>query len=237
VGAPSAQHIRAVGFDIDHTLCIDNKLERVALLHLLERVCIDGGYPLGSVAEESDRIDALLALTRAGNGSIDEAVRRFVGERGVASSDLYVEGFKRMAVAMAESFVVPDPQARPLLTALERAGVAIGVLSNGWNPLQVAKARRVGFGGTVLASADLDVAKPHPAAFAALSRELGFEPAQCLYVGDDPRTDVIGALRAGFQAVWLDHEGKSYPTDLPPPTHVVHSLEAVLALAAGEAGN
>ena len=226
----------AVGFDIDHTLCIDNKLERVAFLHLLDRVIEEGGIALGSLAQESDHIDELLVFARGGDGTIEEAVRRFVRERGVEPTDEHIAGFKRMALAMADSFIVPDPRARKTLEALQQRGTRVAVLSNGWNPLQIAKARLAGFGGTVLASADLGVQKPNPAAFAALAQELGTDPARCLYVGDDPRADVGGALGAGFQAVWLDHEGKKYPSDLPPPTHVVGSLEEVLALVAAEAG-
>ncbi len=226
----------AVGFDIDHTLCIDNKLERVAFLHLLDRVIDEGGIARGSLAQESDHIDELLVLARSGNGTIEEAVRRFVRERGVEPADEHVAGFKRMALAMADSFIVPDPHARKTIEALQQRGIRVAVLSNGWNPLQISKARLAGFGGAVLASADLGVQKPNPAAFAALAQELGTDPARCLYVGDDPRADVGGALGAGFQAVWLDHEGKKYPSDLPPPTHVVGSLEEVLALVAAEAG-
>ena len=157
----------AVGFDIDHTLCIDNKLERVAFLHLLDRLVDDGGTARGTLAQESDHIDELLAFARGGGSTIEEAVRRFVGERDVEPRDEYVEGFKRMALAMVESFIVPDPQARPTLAALAQRGVPVAVLSNGWNPLQIAKARRAGFGGTVIASADLGVQKPDPAAFGA----------------------------------------------------------------------
>jgi len=226
----------AVGFDIDHTLCIDNKLERVAFLHLLGRVIDDGGVSLGSLAQETEHIDALLVYARGGGGTIEDAVRRFVSERGVTPTEAHVEGFKHVALSMAESFIVPDPRARPTISALEREGVPVAVLSNGWNPLQVAKARLAGFGGRVIASADLGVQKPNRAAFEALARELRAEPARCFYVGDDPRSDVAGALGAGFQAVWLDHEGKNYPPDLPPPTHVIHSLEEVLTLVAAEAG-
>ena len=226
----------AIGFDIDHTLCIDNKLERVAFLHLLDRVIDEGGDALGTLAQETEHIDELLVFARGGGGSIEEAVRRFVLQRGVTPTQEHVEGFKRVALAMAESFIVPDPHARTTIAALERMGIPVAVLSNGWNPLQVAKARRAGFGGRVIASADLGVQKPNPAAFAALANELGVEPARCFYVGDDPRADVGGALGAGFRAVWLDQEGKSYPPDLPPPTYVVHRLAEVLSLVATEAG-
>jgi HAD superfamily hydrolase (TIGR01549 family) len=225
----------AVGFDIDHTLCIDNKLERVAFLHLLDDLVEHGGIARGSLAQESDHIDELLVFARSGGGSIEEAVRRFVRERGIEPTEEHVASFKRTALAMADSFIIPDPHARSTIEGLGRIGVPVAILSNGWNPLQIAKARLAGFNGTVLASADLGIQKPAPAAFAALAKELRTDPARSFYVGDDPWADISGALGAGFRAVWLDHEGKKYPTDLPPPTFVVHSLEEVLALVAAEA--
>jgi len=52
--------IAGVGFDFDHTLGIDNKLERVAFLQLLAPIRDDGGAPLGSLFQESAAIDKLL---------------------------------------------------------------------------------------------------------------------------------------------------------------------------------
>lgn len=224
-----------VGFDIDHTLCIDNKLERVAFLHLLEQIGTEGGAALGSLAEETENIDRLLAFQRSGGCTIDEAVKRFVEERGAGAHERFCTGFRRMAKALAETFIVPDPDAKATIDELARSGVALGVLSNGWNPLQVTKARRAGFTGKVLASGDLGVQKPHPAAFRALADELGLEPERCFYVGDDPAGDIGGALKAGFRAVWIDNEGKTYPSDLPRPTHVVHSLRELIPLVSAVA--
>lgn len=225
-----------VGFDIDHTLCIDNKLERVAFLHVLEHIAEGGGHALGSLAQETENIDALLAYQRSGACSIEQAVQRFVEERGATDPEgRFSEGFRRMALAMSETFIVPDPDAKTTIDELTRAGVALGVLSNGWNPLQILKARRAGFTGKVLASADLGVLKPHPDAFRALAGMLGVPPERCFYVGDDPRIDIGGALAAGFRAVWIDNEGKTYPPDLPEPTHVVHSLRELIPLVSAVA--
>jgi HAD superfamily hydrolase (TIGR01509 family) len=224
-----------VGFDIDHTLCIDNKLERVAFLHLLEHIGAEGGHALGSLAEETENIDRLLAFQRGGGCSIEEAVDRFVSERGAVPSGHFIEGFRRMALSMAETFIVPDPDAKATLDDLTAGGVEIAVLSNGWNPLQIVKARRAGFAGKVLASGDLGVQKPNPVAFEVLAKELGLAPERCLYVGDAPEIDIPGALEAGFRAVWIDNEGKTYPPDLPRPTHVVHSLRELIPLVSAVA--
>jgi HAD superfamily hydrolase (TIGR01509 family) len=222
-----------VGFDLDHTLAIDNKLERVAFLHLLEFLLERGGRTMGTLAEESDRIDDLLAHQRAGAFSIDDAVRRFVIERGVVASDVYVERFRALALEMAPAFVIPLPGAKRTIEALRERGVAVAVLSNGWNPLQEIKARRAGFDGPVLASAEIGTQKPDSRAFAALLEVLGTEPAATWYVGDDPYGDVEGAARAGLNAVWIDAEGKKYPPDLQPPPRSIRALEELLALVPG----
>jgi HAD superfamily hydrolase (TIGR01509 family) len=224
------QPAAGVGFDIDHTLAIDNKLERVAFLHLLEFLLDRGGRTLGTLAYESDRIDELLALQRSGAFSIDDAVRRFTSERGVDPSDLYVERFRALALEMAPAFVVPLPGAKATIDALRERGVAVAVLSNGWNPLQDIKAKRAGFEGTVLASADIGAQKPDPRTFAALLAALGTAPSHTWFVGDDPRGDVQGACDAGLNAVWIDAEGKKYPADLPPPPATIGALDEILPL-------
>lgn len=219
-----------VGFDIDHTLCIDNKLERVAFLHLLERITADGGRALGSLAEETEAIDALLAEQRGGAYSIEEAVARFARERGVERCDDYPEAFKTMVLRMVDAFVVPAPDARAAIAELRRREIPAAILSNGWNPLQIAKGRRAGFNGTVLASGTLGVQKPDGAAFGALIEALGVEAERCYYIGDDPAADVEGAIGAGLKAVWLDNEGKSYPPDAPAPHAIVASLTEFLSI-------
>jgi putative hydrolase of the HAD superfamily len=222
--------IRAVGFDFDHTLGIDNKLERVAFLRLLDAACEQGGYCIGTLAEEIVRIDELLAKQRSGAFTIEEAVRQFMRERGIARPNAYVDEYKRMAVDMVRSFVVPEPGAPDMLAELARRGIPCAILTNGWSPLQQHKAQRVKFPGRVIVSSDLGIQKPERAAFEALTRVLGASPAETAYVGDTPASDVAGAIRAGMHGIWFDAEGVSYPPDLPPPTATIHRLAELTAL-------
>jgi len=220
-----------VGFDIDHTIAIDNKLERVALLRLLEQVVEAGGHSIGSLEEEIVRIDDLLARQRRGQFTIDAAVEHFVRERGIAEGvAAYAVRFRSMTLDMAGEFVVPRTDARSAFAALRERGVRMAVLSNGWNPLQTFKARRAGFEGTVLASAEIGVQKPDSRAFAALTAQLQTPPAQTWYVGDDPRADVEGARDAGLRAVWLNADRAKFPDDLAAPEFAVESLGALIEL-------
>lgn len=213
-----------MGFDFDHTLGIDNKLERVAFLRLLDEACEQGGHCIGTLAEEIVRIDDMLAKQRSGAFTIEEAVRRFMSERGVADPRPYVAQYKRMAVEMVRSFVIPQPGVAQMLSELRRREIAYAILTNGWSPLQQHKAERVHFDGPVIVSSDLGIQKPEPGAFEALSRTLGVAPEEIAFVGDTPSSDVAGSIRAGMQGVWFDAEGVEYPAELPPAVMVIHSL-------------
>lgn len=230
VPSGSPRRVRAVGFDFDHTLGIDNKLERVAFLRLLDAACERGGHCIGTLAEEIDRIDDLLAKQRSGAFTIEEAVRRFMRERGVTHPEEFVDGYKRMAVDMVRAFVIPQPGVREMLAELRARGIPVAILTNGWSPLQQHKAQRVQFEGPVIVSADLGIQKPEPQAFAALAAALNADPQEIAFVGDTPSSDVAGAIRAGMQGIWFDADGVAYPPDLPPAGAVIHSLAELSTL-------
>ena len=219
-----------IGFDLDHTLAIDNRLERVAFLRLLEVVLAEGGRSLGTLSDEIDSIDDLLTHQRRGEFSIDDAVRGFVEARGVRARPSLVEWFRNTAVAMVDDVVVPLPGVRRTLGALRERGAALAVLTNGWNPMQRRKAERAGFIGPILVSSELGVQKPAADSFEALLRALGTPPQQSWYVGDDPRGDVAGAQAVGMRTVWIDWERKEYPADIKPPERTIHSFEELLEL-------
>ncbi|HEX5275442.1 MAG TPA: HAD family hydrolase [Candidatus Rubrimentiphilum sp.] len=222
--------VSALGFDIDHTLGVDNKLERVVFLRLLDAICAGGGTYLGTLTQESARIDDLLAQQRAGSFSIGQAVERFAAEHGAQAPAAYVDRYKRMALESVPEFFVPLPDARAVVAELQRRGVACAILSNGWSPLQQEKASRLDFSGPVLVSELIGTQKPQRKAFAALARALETEPASVAFVGDNPRDDVAAAMSAGMRGIWLDAEDVTYPPELAAPSAVIHRLTELLTL-------
>lgn len=225
-----AKRITAIGFDFDHTLGIDNKLERVAFLRLLDEACRIGGRCIGTLAQEIEAIDALLVKQRSGAFTIEEAVQRFMRERGAPDPASFVEDYKRMAVEMVAAFVIPQPQAGAMLEELRAREIACAILTNGWSPLQQHKAARVGFEGAVVVSSDIGAQKPQAAAFHALAQALHKPPHEIAYVGDSPAADVAGAIDAGMHGIWFDAEELEYPGNLLPPSAIIHSLAELPAL-------
>ena len=225
-----AVKISAIGFDFDHTLGIDNKLERVAFLRLLDAVCAQGGRYVGTLAQEIERIDVLLAKQRSGACTIEDAVESFVREHGCSNSREFPDRYKDLAMEMVAAFVIPQPGVRETLAVLRARNLPYAILTNGWSPLQQRKAARVHFEGPLVVSADIGVQKPEAAAFAALARVLGAPANEIAFVGDTPASDVGGALSAGMFGIWFDAEDVKYPKDVPAPSAVIHSLAELLAL-------
>lgn len=216
---------QALGFDFDHTLGVDNKLERVAFLRLLEPIDAAGGNSAASLTQEAANVDALLAAQRSGAFSIEEAVDRFVRGHGLSPDPLWVERYKENALDSVDAFVVPMPGWFRLRAAMREIKLPYALLTNGWNPLQKRKAGRIDFDGPVIASADIGSQKPSATAFEKLSEVLGIPAEGIWYVGDNPVADVAGSIAAGMRGIWLDAEGERYPAASIPPSEVIHSLD------------
>lgn len=227
--------VRGIGFDLDHTLAIDNRLERVAFLRLLEVVLQRGGTTIGTLQDEIEAIDRLLSLQRHGDFSIEQAVEIFVTQRGLEWNESYVETFRSTALGMVDEFVIPLPGVKPTIKALAERGIELAVLTNGWSPLQQRKAEAAGFRGPILVSSEIGERKPSPAAFEQLLEALGTPPSETWYVGDDPQGDVAGAQGAGISPVWINWEHQTYPDALPPPRHTITAFNELLRLVPRQA--
>ena len=83
------------------------------------------------------------------------------------------------------------------------------------------------FAGHVTAIA-AGAAKPDARIYAALLEMAGVEAAQVLHIGDDPLADVIGATRAGMQAVWLNRDGREWPAAFAAPPRTVSTLAEIM---------
>jgi putative hydrolase of the HAD superfamily len=71
---------------------------------------------------------------------------------------------------------------------------------------------RTFFAATIY-SMDIGHAKPRPEIFAAAVETLGVAPQEIIHVGDNERTDVRGALAAGFRAIRLDVVRQGGPSE------------------------
>ncbi|MCF7553163.1 HAD family hydrolase [Pseudonocardia sp. WMMC193] len=117
-----------------------------------------------------------------------------------------------------------DPEAAPMLAALQERGIKLGVLSSTmwpgeWHEEWLRRDGVLHYFDGVTWSSDLEFTKPHPTAFeAALAAVGATDPARCVYVGDRPYDDISGAKGIGMRAVLVPHS--DIPVDQQVPVDV-----------------
>jgi putative hydrolase of the HAD superfamily len=123
----------------------------------------------------------------------------------------------------------PETGASDALRAVKAAGLVAGVISNSNGMIRsiLTDAGLVGHLDVVIDSGVVGVEKPDPRIFALALGEAGVAAEEALYVGDLYSVDVLGARRAGLEAILLDPRGLWGPRDCLRAA----SLAAAVALA------
>jgi putative hydrolase of the HAD superfamily len=105
-------------------------------------------------------------------------------------------------------FVFPD--VIPALDAMQASGLRLAVVSNwGWHAPELLQTLELARHFEVMSiSARVGYQKPHAAIFEHALDLLDIGPEQAIHVGDDPEADVLGARRAGIEAVLIDRRGR-----------------------------
>ena len=121
-----------------------------------------------------------------------------------------------------------------VLQQLRRRGYQLGIITNGSSESQRAKlngANLISHFDVILISEEEKVKKPDPEIFLLAAAKLNVNPQECIFVGDNPEVDIIGALQVGMQTVWR----KGYlpwPDQLSiAPEHTIDELAQLLAIS------
>ena len=118
------------------------------------------------------------------------------------------------------------PGVKRTLDALRARGCGVYLLSNAQRMFTLPELERLGIADAfdaVYISSDYGVAKPDAAFLEALLSEQGLRREDCLFVGNDPATDLEIAARCGMDAVLLDNYGLARSGD-----RVIHRIEELL---------
>lgn len=122
------------------------------------------------------------------------------------------------------------PGAIGIVDSLRRHGLRIGILSNGFKQVQYGKLSSTGLMpivDCVVLSDEIDINKPDPRIFDFACRKAGTSPDRCLMIGDNPSTDIIGAINARWKALWFNPDMDPEPealSNFPRPVPQIHSL-------------
>ena len=199
--------IKGVVFDLDHTLFDRYGTLRAVLPEMYSRM-------RDSIPEnlsQEDFIEGLIAgekqhIYHGWDYTADRLVEMGIFNEGTKGADVWRCLFTYCWPLAAVKY----PFTEPTLIRLKEMGLKLGIITNGEHDLQWNKLRLLNFDylfDEIVISGDVGVQKPETKPFEVMSKKLGIEPQNLLYVGDNPLNDVEGSRKAGYTPVWVKTNG------------------------------
>ena len=209
--------IKAVSFDFYNTLVrFWPPLEEIqqAACHELgltvKGEAITRGYAVADVFFNRENEDRPLSLRSEEErldffGRYEQLILETAGI--LVSMDL-AQRVWQMAMAVPKDFI-PFNDTLPALEQLREAGYKLGVITNLRRDLdqlcqQIGLSPYLDF---TMSSEEAGTEKPHPPIFLAALKRAGAAPEEAVHVGDQVRSDVMGAKGVGMRAVLIDRGG------------------------------
>lgn len=214
--------IQAVLFDLDGTLINRDATVDQFVTDQHSRLNID--VPVDIYRSRFCELD------RGGYGDKNTVWSTLVTEFGIRStSDELLADFRRNASRFSQLF----PGTKEILRELRARGYRLGIVTNGTVELQDAKIQVTGLStlvDVVLISEHEKLRKPDSEIFVRTAKRLGVDVSECLFVGDNPRADVVGAHEAGMKVAWFQ-VNQTWPAELAyRPVHVVSNAGEIIEI-------
>ncbi len=171
------------------------------------------------------RLD-MLGARRALLAHLLETLERPDASLAAEGAELYSE--------LRDRGLVPIEGAFELLARLRDRVPGLALITNGAADAQRAKIERFElepYFDVVVVEGEFGIGKPDASVFCHALATLGSPATAALMVGDNFECDVLGALGAGLDAVWIERDGRPPPAESPRPVRVLPSfpdLEALL---------
>lgn len=203
---------RQLFFDLDRTLWDFETNSRIALQKMYDELQLGNHFShFLHFYHTYVRINADLWL-RFGKGKITKAELRegrflkTLAHHGIENTDL--------AKKLSDDYIVISPSqtnlfagTKEVLTSLKNDGYKLHIITNGFPEVQHLKLKNSGidhFFDTVLCSEEVGVGKPNRQIFQHALKTTNCSTNHAVMIGDDMRTDIQGALQAGWQAIHFD---------------------------------
>jgi putative hydrolase of the HAD superfamily len=216
--------LKAIFFDLDETLITRAAAIRAFIADQYQRYRAQ----LGNVTEAAfaNRFLDIEDNGRIGKHLVYPALVKALGITGVSPETL-LEDYRKIY----PGFAITNPGALETLKALRQASFKVGILTNGNEVVQNGKIDVIGIRpllDAIVISEAVGLKKPDPAIFRLAAEKIGEAPEACLFVGDNPEVDVVGAAGVKMQTAWF-RNGEAWPEGLTPRADIdIDKLAEVL---------
>lgn len=202
--------IKAVIFDMFETLITHFE----SPLYMGKQIAEDMGVPEQKFREIWDTTDDERTL---GQRSFEEVIEEALRVNNCYSDKLFRRIVDKRKSSKAECFEHLHPQIIPMLTALRKADIKIGLITNCYFEERdvIRNSALVVFFDAVCMSCELEMKKPDTRIFHKCLEDLSVMPKECLYIGDGGSFELETARTLGMhpiQAAWYLKDGVNQPS-------------------------
>jgi putative hydrolase of the HAD superfamily len=206
----------------------------------LYRYLLEQGHPIAS--HEEDFVEAMFARLAEGweqstGGHINlraiDWIAAGAAHHAVTLDERALRAAARMYARPMREGLQAMPAAVETLAALSEQGYRIGLISNTIWPAELhmedlAELGILPYLEHLDFSGELGHWKPGPQIFQHALSKLSVAPEQAVFVGDNPREDVLGAQSAGMRAIW--QHSVEFPLGAARPDATIETLADLPAI-------
>jgi len=221
--------LRAILFDVDDTLCATTEFAQRARRNAV-RAMIAAGLDHDEETVLTELREVISEFSSNYEHHFDKLLLRLETDGGRAPANRALVIAAGVAAYHDTKFreLKPFPGVHELLSELQQAGVQLGVITHGLAVKQAEKLIRLGLTRyldprAIFISDQIGISKPNPKLYQTALRELGLEPGEVMYVGDNPAGDIAPPGSLGMITVWARAAAKSELRD-ETPDHVIESF-------------
>jgi putative hydrolase of the HAD superfamily len=132
----------------------------------------------------------------------------------------------------------PRTDVKKVVLELDKRGYVLGIIANTITETEIPDwlehDQLTGYFKAVVLSSKIRFRKPGPEIYWEAARRIGVEPSHCVYVGDNPKRDVVGTRRAGFGMIIILMEPEKLASDPPTgeniPDHIIQECSDLLEI-------
>lgn len=223
-------------FDLDHTLWDfeKNSLDTLSELYQKHELIKLGSFCVDRFIEQFQEVNSRLWMQND-EGKLDrESLRRLrfrmvCQQLGLDNEEIASRiGEDYLALCPTKTALLP--YALDILRYLDQH-YSLYILTNGFSDVQAIKLDSAGilpFFQGIFTAEDLKVGKPHKAYFTQVMQQIDAQPGQCLMIGDNLKTDILGAQNAGIDHVYYNPNKRRYHMQVQHEIHCLSQLREML---------
>lgn len=216
---------KAVLWDLDDTLYSRVEAARQTFPGMFRELL----YPNRSEKEIADAVDYMMTLVHR-NSMIHEDAFRALLEKYPPDKPYVRADCLNYYYANITRFARVFPEQIQVVKKLRARGVKTAIVTNITADRLDSQKRKIDVLGiaelfdAVVISAEIGIHKPDRRIFDYTAKLLGVSNQECLFVGDDPDSDVAGARNADMEVLWIDQWENDSRFDNDPCVHRVRSV-------------